>query len=248
MSKLEELALDLRAARPWPAAVFKLPRLRHVELPVKVLDEQLRKLPHLESLQIEGVQGKPHTAPLPAWLWKLRLKRLDLLYFALRAFPDGLLGMTTLEELQFQRAGHGDQRLRVPAEIARLTRLRKLGLCCVDATGVPFDAFRELRKLELSHAKIDRLPDGFGKLRKLTDLKIEESAIDALPDSLGGCRALEHLVLMKLPLTALPASVGDLRALRSVWIDGTPIDALPESLGRCKQLESAWVTETRITE
>lgn len=140
---------------------------------------------------------------------------------------------------------------RIPAAIARLTRLRELPIEAAKLTSID-DAIFEcaaLERLELSTPKLARLPEGGWK--KLTALKTLSlplvKALAALPADLGDASALEgELDLRGLKVDALPESIGHLARLGELSVSGQ-LKRLPDSMGGMRALHRLTLTHTKLT-
>jgi hypothetical protein len=131
-------------------------------------------------------------------------------------FPDGISGLSRLEQLALMRCTH---LVGLPAAgLAGLTRLRTLNLVGLDM--------------------LQSVPDTIGALQRLTFLVIGDTPITCLPPSIGQLSSLHTLRLHNTLLTSLPGTISSLHSLRSIQIIGTPLEELPVGIGGLSSLQT----------
>lgn len=142
-----------------------------------------------------------------------------------------------------------------------LTGHTTLSLSCGLTTfpGEIFDLADTLEVLDLTHNKLERLPDDFDRLKKLRILFLSENNFTHIPAVLAKCRSLtmigfkankislvgenvlpldtQWLILTDNKIAKLPDSIGDLKKLQKCMLAGNKITAFPDSMQACKSLE-----------
>lgn len=228
------------------------------------LDAALREPERVEDLRL-GVDDRAALPDTLARLHHLRVLRLALP--RLHRLPEALASLPSLTHVAIELTGDLDLDhaftllgalpsltslgvfslpARLPASIARLTRLDTLTLAVGRLEHLPpeLGALTGLTRLDLTDLPLASLPDELGALTRLRLLRISggmtsghPATFDRLPESLGRLHDLEELFLWHLPLGALPDAFGDLRALRRLTVGFARLAGLPASFDRLASLE-----------
>ena len=81
-----------------------------------------------------------------------------------------------------------------------------------------------LRKLHLTHNKLDHLPAAIGKMKNLVHLDVSANLLTELPEELGMLTNLQKLLLFDNSVQNLPYELGFLYNLETLGIQGNPLD------------------------
>ena len=74
--------------------------------------------------------------------------------------------------------------------------------------------------LDLSHNRIESLPEGIGAMTELEVLNMDSNQLSTLPNSLGSCGSMAVLDLSRNALEAIPEALSDMKQLRNFMLDG----------------------------
>ena len=144
-----------------------------------------------------------------------------------------------------------------PEEIRALTWLTSLTVTCTGIEELPdwISELKDLKSIDLSHNRLQTLPESFGSLSALEEFYLHEtnnhpsaggksSWFSKIPDSFGNLASLKIFDIYDTQLSELPESFGNLLSLKSLSVQS---DAqLPDTFypGTMKNLKS--VTEISI--
>ncbi|XP_030050343.1 malignant fibrous histiocytoma-amplified sequence 1 isoform X1 [Microcaecilia unicolor] len=154
-----------------------------------------------------------------------------------------------------------------PLENLHALILRRNRLLTLPATALP----RRLAELDLSHNRLQALPEALASLRGLRRLCLGHNRLQELPCHLGALRLLEELELSFNRLAALPDSFGLLSRLRALDLDhnklpgfprqllllcaleeldlsGNRLQALPDDIGALRGLKLLWLSGASLLE
>jgi internalin A len=183
----------------------------------------------------------------------------------------GLSEMATLEELYLR----WDQFAEFPAQLAMLSKLRKLSIYSDRDVPDTVGDFQSLRYLGLGYAEAvetsgmqpvsKRLGDLHGleelvlerlnlrdvypaifTLTGLRDLSLVQCGLDELSPAIASLVHLEELNLNGNCLGSLPSELFSLSNISSLWIPNTRIGELSEDVGRLSQLKSLHIGECEL--
>ncbi len=98
-----------------------------------------------------------------------------------------------------------------------------------------------LEYLNLSHNKIDSIPNSIGDLKALTSLKMGDNKLKVLPDTIGDLLNLQSLSLYDNQLNSLPESFGSLLNLKYLYLKRNEIVSLPDSIGNLSSLRFFYI-------
>jgi hypothetical protein len=166
--------------------------LNHRVVPPALFDELARRraVHPFDGLSFHG--GSLTT--LPAELARARpwLRTLSIGSNPFTTLPAALWELTNLEELSLL----GTELVDVPADIARLTKLRRLDLG--------------------NMKKMKEVPASVCALDHVESLRLGNGSIRKVPDAIVGMRALRELELQSTQIAKLPAGLAQLPHLRKV--------------------------------
>lgn len=133
----------------------------------------------VEEVEALDLGGFPEAVFFPELSRYVGLRRLDFWESPLREIPEGMLLLTNLEELNF-----ADGLERLPADIHRLTKLKKLWA---------------------PDGEIPEIPESLGRMKHLEILVLDNNALRVLPDFLLEMPALKQVFVEGNPDLFLPA-------------------------------------------
>ena len=91
-----------------------------------------------------------------------------------------------------------------------------------------------LRKLRLSHNKLTSLPAQIGQLTSLERLNLIGNQLTSLPAEIGQLTSLTQLYLYNNQLTSLPTEIGRLTSLKELWLDDNQLTSWPVAIRELK--------------
>ena len=216
---------------------------------LKSLPERIGDLTSLTELKL-GDCWK--LASLPERFGECKsLTKLDLTSCKnLKSLPEGIGDLTSLTKLNLQQCY---SLVSLPERIGQLVNLDKNSMeeimkRCEHMSVIPstlFDHpyFGTVTELNLSHWKMDKLPDSIGDLTSLTSLDLSScKSLVSLPERLGECKSLTSLNLEHCEsLVSLPDSFGKLVNLdrRSFLAAIQHVKTLPEDIVEHPHLRDA---------
>jgi len=125
--------------------------------------------------------------------------------------------------------------MRLPDCIGQLKSLERLELAGNKLTAQHIPATLEnldrLEFLDLSHNRLERIPEGVAQLHRLQLLSLSSNALTELPATLGSLPELHTLLVSGNPLQALPPQIFLCRNLRTLCADNCGLQALPLNIG-----------------
>ena len=134
--------------------------------------------------------------------------------------------------------------------ICKLTNLKKINLGHNKISRLPdvIGNLTKLEKLDLWKNEIKNLPEAIGTLSKLSLLRISDNQLIELPESIGNLSELKELYLNDNKLTKLPESIGNFISLEKLALDNNPLKSLPYSIGQLKSLKKLYIMKTNLKE
>lgn len=151
----------------------------------------------------------------------------------------------------------GGQKLRtLPADLFRLTRLKKLVLYGNELRELPADIAKltQLETLDLYDNKLQDLPLALASLGNLTRLDVGNNRLREIPACVFSLQRLEKLYLYGNRLKTLAPDIERLQALkelrlgggfRFLW-NGNKIKHLPENIGSLQNLEELHLPDNQL--
>jgi GTPase SAR1 family protein len=126
----------------------------------------------------------------------------------------------------------------LPAEIGRLTNLKRLYLNRNQLTSVPKELgqLRNLTILDLYNNQLTSVPKELGQLTNLELLWLFGNQLTSVPRELGRLKNLQELYLGGNQLTSVPRELCQLKNLTVLWLFGNQLTSMPEELGQLKNL------------
>lgn len=117
----------------------------------------------------------------------------------------------------------------IPAEIGKLTNLRRLDLSSNQLTSLPVEIKNliNLREINLNINQLASLTAEIGELSKLIRLELNNNQLTSLPVEIGNLTNLRELYLVGNQLTSLPVEIGNLTNLRELYFGDNPGLSLP---------------------
>ncbi|MCP4702956.1 MAG: GTP-binding protein [Gammaproteobacteria bacterium] len=200
-------------------------------------DEILKKIARAEQEQwLElDLTGEDE---LPPEIGKLtQLETLILTGLQARTLPAELAKLAKLRVLDLS-----DTRA-LPAVIFRLTRLQKLNLADNRLQELPGDIaeLTDLQSLILNGNRLKTMPAGIAKLSNLEELRLEDNGLETLPAVVFKLAGLQYLDLSSNQLTDLPAGIAGLANLQILNLTGNQLNALPADIGGLTALQALFL-------
>lgn len=188
LKHLRLLNVNQNKLRTLPASINSMTQLCEIMISVNALDhpqkelEKLGELPNIESIAMTGNQNAEQNN-VPDIIWKkYTLKSL-------------FLPKMTIQE--------------IPADIARLSKLTRLGLsdCGISKVSENMWQLTDLEYLDLSNNPIVSLSASIANFTKLTGLNLSGCELNELPDVFQAHRQLENIQLRNNNLSEVPPSI-----------------------------------------
>ena len=130
--------------------------------------------------------------------------------------------------------------IRIPTELYKLTRLRRLNLSYCDLKDIPsaIDVWVELQTLDLSGNQISFLPHNLCELTQLKRLFISDNRLqmDGIPKNIGSMINLESFIAARNQLVSVPASICTCLQLKKLVLTSNRLITLPEGFNSMTQL------------
>lgn len=211
----------------------KIPSPSTVLSPTKVEESpQLKK--ETVSKEKKGRAKSPEGRSNTIDLSNKRLKAQDI--------PESVWHETDVDTLVL----NGNSLKTLPAEIARLSKLRTLGMRNNSISQLP-EAFANLRRLteiDLSLNDLEALPETVSKMRQLENLNLNNNRLEGMPESIYEMTKLKTLYLSgSKQIKLLSSKIAQLSHLRDLDLSDTGLTALPSQIGKLvhlTKLNIAW--------
>ncbi|CAI4233307.1 unnamed protein product [Auanema sp. JU1783] len=266
---LEELLLSTNQIEEIPKNLFRLTKLRFLDLSdndIKAIPSDISHLQNLVELRLRNNA----ISDIPEQLAQCRsLMVFDLSSNPITRLPEAISQCTSLTYL-----GLNDVSLtQLPVDIGNLVNLRSLEARENHIKAIPpsITDLSKLQMLDLGENEFESLPVNIGNMESLRELYIDMNDVETFPDQITRCRNLEQLdasdnkigclpedfgALDKLTdlnlseniLQVLPGSIGRLRNLTILKLDKNNITSLCESIGNCENLTELFLSENLLTE
>ena len=221
LQKLKYLDLsncDFEQNITFEASSNEILSLKFNNVRIKQIPQTIRKLINLENLDLSN---NPDLSIQNYIFTFTKLKTLNLAYTKL---DSGSLNFELLKDL-------------VCLNISSLT-----------LTNIPDSILNltKLRKLDMSHNKIENLTSYFYNLINLTYLDLSNNRISSLSEDISKLKKLKYINLNFNNISSLPKSISNLEDLRSFSITNNRLKSLPESFKRLIKLESLILTNNKL--
>uniref|UniRef100_A0A914XB08 PDZ domain-containing protein n=1 Tax=Plectus sambesii TaxID=2011161 RepID=A0A914XB08_9BILA len=231
---LEELLLDMNHIKELSKSLFRLHKLRRLNLS----DNDIYRLPpDISSLQslVELNLSRNDISDIPENLKFCKM----LMFLDLSSNPITRLPATITQLRSLTTLGLNDVSLtQLPQDIGQLVNLKSLevreNLIRTLPTSIAFLA--QLQRLDLGQNELDELPPEMGRLTSLTELYVDANDLEALPREITDCKALQQLDVSENKLMVLPDELGELELMTDLTLSQNCIQTLPHSIGRMKKL------------
>ena len=175
-----------------------------------------------------------------------RVVKLELIEMGLNgAVPAEIGRLSALRKLHLGF----NQLTSVPAEIGQLTALAELSLRFNQLTSLPAEIWQltSLEGLDLSDNQLTSVPAEIGQLISLERLYLSENHLTSLPAGIGQLTALRELGLHNNQLTSLPAEIGQLGSLERLYVSGNQLTSVPAEFGQLASLRFLWLDDNQLT-
>jgi hypothetical protein len=173
--------------------------------------------------------AKIREVPMALAICLKNLRGLRLSDAPLRSLPENI---GELEELEFLELGN---RVYAKLENNVLGVRQNTGFKCLPA-GIT--RLKKLKRLDIRHTALSKLPDDFGGLNNLECLNLSCNELEKLPDSMTSLKKLKQLDLGGNLLTELPTWIQGFDKLEHLTIWGSRLCAVPQWLGEMPSLLS----------
>ena len=158
-------------------------------------------------------------------------------------------GVTMVDGRVVELVLHGLGLCAVPAEIWRLSALRKLNLYSNQLTSVPAEIgqLTSLQWLNLYSNQLTSVPTEIGQLTSLQWLNLRGNRLMSVPAGIGQLASLVRLALSGNRLTSVPAEIGQLTSLTHLDLGCNQLRSVPAEIGQLTSLEELRLTDNRMT-
>ncbi len=150
------------------------------------------------------------------------LKTLKMSNVKMTAIPLSLLQLKRLEELDLSSNNLNSD---LPALERFFTTLERA------------EWHKHVKILNLSHNRLERIPENISILTNLQTLYLYENQLQSLPETFGQLSSLQHLELQYNKLKSLPDTFGNLSRLEYLNLGENQLESLPDTFGRLSRLE-----------
>ncbi|MFX0006434.1 MAG: leucine-rich repeat domain-containing protein [Promethearchaeota archaeon] len=108
-----------------------------------------------------------------------------------------------------------------------------------DLYNIPEEIFKlkYLKKLFLTHTKINEIPSEIGNLKHLEELKLFDNNITELPKSFAKLTSLKKLDLVYNNINVFSEALTELKALKYLYLNQNDIKSIPESILKLQNLK-----------
>jgi len=243
--KIVELYLQQPEVEGFPEFILSMPALKKLYIRSAMLGQipaDIERLDQLESLLLDecGLTEVPKT------LFNLPyLRQLSLCNNQLEGLPPGINKLRELRVLKID----DNQLASLPAELWQLPMLRSLSLQKnkLKKLYLPGKApFAPLKKLNLSHNAIGRLPKPLFQFTGLEELVLHRNRIATLPPEIDRLEKVFRLDLSNNRLKTLPGSIYKLLMLRQLRLSKNRISTLPQSIAQLTWLSELYLDNNQI--
>ncbi|XP_077353480.1 malignant fibrous histiocytoma-amplified sequence 1 homolog isoform X2 [Festucalex cinctus] len=223
------------AAQLWRDAALRSRKLRSDLRQLPPADSKDADLSHVEALNLGNKLLRELPDGLASRLSNLRVLVLRRNHFA--AVPRAVFDLVGLVELDLSH-----NRLRGVAEegLSRLGALKKLTVSHNRIERLPerISALELLEELDVSFNQLRDVPAAFGGLGRLRALDVDHNKLGRFPPQILPLGHLEELDCSGNKFEVLPDHVAELTGVKILWLSGLRLSVLPDSFCRLRNLES----------
>ncbi|EDO43554.1 predicted protein [Nematostella vectensis] len=197
---------------------------------VSGLDPAIFQLTRLNFLQISNTSLNH----VPDEIGNLiNLRTLDMHRNAIKSIPSTIGKLKDVKAIDFS----GNSLEKLPAEIGHMEHLQTLNLNCNALTTVPpLRNAKNLARLDISHNRLESLPEGIFNLELIAEIYAANNLIQALGNEVGCLHVLKVLDLSENKLEAIPCELADCLKLKDLNLKENPIkdNRLGKLIKQCK--------------
>jgi uncharacterized protein YwqG len=166
--------------------------------------------------------------------------------------PEAVFQFKNLEELTIhQKSNHWEEEKlpfnEIQREIGALTELKKLHISGAALQQLPnsLGQLTDLEQLNVSNTLIREVPDSIWQLPKLKYLWLSSNKLVHIPTSIH-LPSLENISLDKNELLTLPESLAKQPKLNRVVLDENPLESLPDAFNNIKKIGLSMEDKLRL--
>jgi Leucine-rich repeat (LRR) protein len=129
---------------------------------------------------------------------------------------------------------------KIPPDIGKLTKLKKIRLCLTEVNAIPKEIgnLTNLEILWICCNELTEIPKEIGQLKKLKELDIHSNYLYQIPAEICNLASLKHLDLSYCGLEKLPVGIGKLKNLASLNLFNNDLKYLPTSIAELDNLSN----------
>jgi len=183
---------------------------------------------------------------LPADIKRLtKLKSLRIKHTSITSLPDEVMYLKNLTSLVVTHS-----RLKVIENISELSNLKRLDLTHNNIKKIP-TSISNLKKLEylyLKENRINEIPEEVCELSLLTVLDLDGSKVEGLPKAFSKLTSLKTLDLYGNNLNHIPKIIFELSGLEKLYIGNNQISEIPYEISHLENLAELLLSSNKISE
>ncbi|QLG46004.1 DUF1963 domain-containing protein [Costertonia aggregata] len=166
--------------------------------------------------------------------------------------PEALFGFKNLEELTIHQKSNSWEEEKLPfnqfqKELGQLVKLKKLHISGAALEQLPesIGLLTDLEQLNVSQTFIQDMPNSIWQLPKLKYLWLSSNKLTSISDTIN-LPSLQNISLDKNELTTLPESLAKQPQLKRIKLEGNPLEHLPEAFNAIKEIELSMEDKLRL--